>query len=162
MTYFLRFIDNKNMVIELGNKVLTKLTYSSRFSSKAYIKFADYAYIFNGENNLDNQIKIHKNGIKIGTINGNRRGDVFLDIQEAFKKPMHLVMAYKGVFKPKKEVFLNGHHILTLNSKYTLTKSNYEVAFHVSTEKIPYPIEELLGILAYGAKVGNDCLVGYV
>ena len=151
MTYFLRSLDYKNIAIEYGKEVLSKLTFKGWTCSNARIHFPDVDYTFEKSNFWGTEYTIFRNGLPFGQVTVNWKGHILINLREEYKKPINLVLKYRGFWEGRMEVFLNEQPILNMHSKSDWTKAHYDIELLEEEAIIPYPMEELLGILAYGA-----------
>ena len=154
MTYFLRAVDYRHYAIEQAGKVLADLNYKSWTHSRAEVIFPNSHYTFEKDDFWGSRIKIIKNGMLIGLIKSNWKGQVLIELKGGFNFPVTFLMRHRGFFNTRFEVYSEEIPILNLHAKHAWIRAHYEIEL-LNVKDLPLPLEELLGILAFSGRFHN-------
>jgi len=156
MNYYLRAENYKTTIIEKGNEVLGRLGLIGWVGFKGRITLPDTTYKIEHANFWGTRYKIEKDGKKIGEMRTNWKGAVLIKLTDSDHQPVQFKMKHRGFFNFRFEVWVNEKfHLLTLHPETNWFKTNYRVEVHDSNYS-PFPITELMAIIAYGTKIFNQ------
>ncbi len=153
MNYYLRAENYKTTIIEKGNEVLGQLAMIGWTGCKGIVELTDTEYEIAHANFWGTRYEILKDGRNIGEMTTNWKGEILINLTDRDHQPVQFKMKYRGFFNFRFEVWVNQQfHLLTLHPESNWFKTHYRVEVHNSNYS-PFPIKELMAIIAYGTKI---------
>jgi len=153
MNYYLRAENYRTTIIEKGDELLGQLALIGWTGYKSMVTLPHTTYKIEHANFWGTRYEIEKDGIKIGGIRTNWKGEILINLTDSDHQPVQFKMKYRGFFNFRFEVWVNEkHHLLTLHPERNWFKTNYRVDVHDSNYS-PFPITDLMAIIAYGTKI---------
>jgi len=150
MNYYLKASDYTTTTLENEDKeVLFQLKHSHAISRKTIVQLPNTRYELEHANFWGSRYKIIKDGKHIGKVVRNWKGEMLIHLKDRDHQPLQFKIKYKGLFNFQSEVWVNGkYHLMTLFPEKSTFKNYYrltvyDIAFN------PFPIDELMAIIAY-------------
>ncbi len=152
MTYSIKHRSYKNFVVEKGHQILFDVQFPSIWCNKAVGTSKESNYTMVSDSLWGTRYNILKNGELIGTCKYDWKGHFNMDLRDEVGKTFQLRFKYKGFWTPKLAIYLNNNqHLFTMHGRYRNFAVEWEVEVH-QQPTIDFPIEEIVGLLGYGAR----------
>jgi len=150
MVYYLKVSNYKTTTIQKEDKeVVFQLKHNGLINRKAIAQLANTRYEMDHANFWGSRYNIVKDGSYIGEVTRNWKGEMLIHLKDKDHQPLQFKMKYKSFFNFQFEVWVNEkYHLMTLYPKHNSIKNYYRMEVH-DIAYAPFPINELMAIIAY-------------